>query len=308
MRITMTQQTIQIPENLDGKRLDAAMAEMLEMTRNAAQKLTEAGAVTLEGKAPEKKTAVRMGQTLCVCLPDPVPPEPVPQDIPLDIVYEDTELLVVNKPSGMVVHPAAGHTDGTLVNALLYHCGDTLPGINGVTRPGLVHRIDRDTSGLLVIAKTEPAMLALSSELSEHHMERVYECVVRGMPDDCGTVNVPIGRHPTDRKKMAVCTRGGKEAVTHYKVLERFAGYAYVECRLETGRTHQIRVHMAHIGHPIVGDPVYNSHKDGFSLNGQALHAKTLAFRHPKTGELLKFTSELPEEFQNLLTKLRSRV
>jgi len=304
----MTETIIRIPENLDGKRLDAAMAELLEMTRNSAQKLIEAQGVSLDGKTPEKKTAVKTGQTLCVQLPDPVPPEPVPQDIPLDIVYEDSELLVVNKPSGMVVHPAAGHTDGTLVNALLYHCGDTLPGINGVTRPGLVHRIDRDTSGLLVIAKTEPAMLALSSELSEHHMERVYECVVRGNPDDSGTVDVPIGRHPTDRKKMAVCTRGGKEAVTHYQVLERFSGYAYVECRLETGRTHQIRVHMAHIGHPIVGDPVYNPHKDGFSLNGQALHAKTLAFKHPKTGELLKFTSELPEEFQNLLTKLRSRV
>ncbi|MEA4824286.1 MAG: RluA family pseudouridine synthase [Clostridiaceae bacterium] len=297
-----------IPDALDGARADVALSALGEMTRSAAQKLIETGLVFADGKLLQKSAKVCAGTTLTAEIPKPKPAEPVPQNIPLDIVYEDGDVLVVNKPAGLVVHPAAGHEDGTLVNALLYHCGDSLAGINGVLRPGIVHRIDRDTSGLLVVAKNDAAMEALARELAAHHTERVYECVVRGHPDDEGTVNAPVGRHPTDRKKMAVNEKNGKPAVTHYRVLETFPGYAYIECRLETGRTHQIRVHMAHIGHPIVGDPVYNPGGESFGLAGQCLHAKTLCFQHPKTGKMLKITSELPEEFQNLLTKLRGRV
>ena len=297
-----------IPESLDGARADVVLSALGEMTRSAAQKLLDAGTVCADGKTAAKSAKLRAGTALSAEIPEPAPAEPVPQDIPLDIVYEDGDVLVVNKPAGLVVHPAAGHEDGTLVNALLYHCGDTLGGINGVLRPGIVHRIDRDTSGLLVVAKNDAAMESLARELAAHHTERVYECIVRGCPDDEGMVDAPVGRHPTDRKKMAVNYKNGKPAVTHYRVLERFAGYSYVECRLETGRTHQIRVHMAHIGHPIVGDPVYNPGGESFGLTGQCLHAKTLCFRHPKTGEMLKFTSELPETFRKLLTKLRGRV
>ena len=300
--------TWRVPEELDGARADAALAQLGEMSRNAAQRLLEDGRVTADGKTLSKSEKLRAGQEITAELPDPVPAEPVAQDIPLDIVYEDDDLLVVNKPAGMVVHPAAGHDDGTLVNALLHHCGDSLGGINGVLRPGIVHRIDRDTTGLLAVAKTDAAMESLAAELAAHHTERVYECIVRGHPDEAGTVDAPIGRHPKDRKRMAVNARDGKRAVTHYRVLEYFPGYAYVECRLETGRTHQIRVHMAHIGHPIVGDPVYGGGGESFGLSGQCLHAKTLCFRHPKTGETLKFTAELPEDFRKLLTKLRARV
>ena len=297
-----------IPEHLDGARADVALSALGGMTRSAAQKLLDAGSVAQDGRTLAKSARVRAGAELAALLPEPVPAEPVPQDIALDIVYEDDDVLVVNKPAGMVVHPAAGHADGTLVNALLHHCGASLAGINGVLRPGIVHRIDRDTTGLLVVAKNDAAMEKLAAELAAHHTERVYECVVRGHPDESGTVDAPVGRHPADRKRMAVNTRNGKPAVTHYRVLEYFPGYAHVECRLETGRTHQIRVHMAHIGHPIVGDPVYNARGERFGLEGQCLHAKTLCFRHPKTGETLKFTSELPEKFQTLLTKLRARV
>ncbi len=297
-----------IPETLDGARADVALAELGDMTRSSAQKLLDAGAVTQDGRVIAKNTRVRAGASLEAVIPEPVAAAPQPQDIPLDIVYEDGDVLVVNKPAGMVVHPAPGHADGTLVNALLYHCGDSLAGINGVMRPGIVHRIDRDTTGLLVIAKNDAAMEKLAEELAAHHTERVYECIVRGHPEPEGTIDAPIGRHPTDRQRMAVNARNGKPARTHYRVLEYFPGYAYVECRLETGRTHQIRVHMAHIGHPIVGDPVYNPHGESFGLSGQCLHAKTLCFRHPKSGETLKFTSQLPESFQMLLTKLRARV
>ncbi len=300
--------TCTVPEALDGARADAALAGLAGMSRNAAQKLLEDGAVTADGKVLSKSAKLRAGQTLDFELPPPVPAEPIPQDIPLEILYEDDDLLVVNKPAGMVVHPAAGHDDGTLVNALLHHCGDSLGGINGVLRPGIVHRIDRDTTGLLVVAKNDAAMEALAAELAAHHTERIYECIVRGHPDETGTVDAPIGRHPKDRKRMAVNAKDGKPAVTYYRVLEYFPGYAYVECRLETGRTHQIRVHMAHIGHPIVGDPVYNPGGESFGLTGQCLHAKTLCFAHPKTGETLKFTAELPETFEKLLTKLRARV
>ncbi len=297
-----------VPESLDGARADAALAALADISRNAAQRLLEEGRVSADGKPVAKSAKLCAGQALDFELPPPVPAEPVPQDIPLDIVYEDDDLLVVNKPAGMVVHPAAGHDDGTLVNALLHHCGDSLGGVGGVLRPGIVHRIDRDTTGLLVVAKNDAAMEALAAELAAHHTERVYECIVRGHPDETGTVDAPIGRHPRDRKRMAVNRRDGKPAVTHYRVLEYFPGYSFVECRLETGRTHQIRVHMAHIGHPIVGDPLYNPGGETFGLTGQCLHAKTLCFRHPKTGETLKFTAELPETFQRLLTKLRARV
>ncbi len=297
-----------VPEELDGARADAALAALGEMSRSAAQKLLEDGRVTADGKPAAKSAKLRAGQTLTFTLPAPVPAEPEPQDIPLDIVYEDDDLLVFNKPAGMVVHPAAGHDDGTLVNALLHHCGDSLGGIGGVLRPGIVHRIDRDTTGLLVVAKNDAAMEALAAQLAAHHTERVYECVVRGHPAESGTVDAPIGRHPKDRKRMAVNYKDGKPAVTHYRVLEYFPGYAYVECRLETGRTHQIRVHMAHIGHPVVGDPVYGGGGETFGLTGQCLHAKTLCFTHPKTGETLKFSAELPEDFRKLLTKLRARV
>ena len=297
-----------VPEPLDGARADAALAALADISRSAAQRLLEEGRVSADGKPVAKSAKLRAGQALDFELPPPVPAEPVPQDIPLDIVYEDDDLLVVNKPAGMVVHPAAGHDDGTLVNALLHHCGDSLGGVGGVLRPGIVHRIDRDTTGLLVVAKNDAAMESLAAELAAHHMERVYECIVRGHPDETGTLDAPIGRHPKDRKRMAVNRKDGKPAVTHYRVLEYFPGYSFVECRLETGRTHQIRVHMAHIGHPIVGDPVYNPGGESFGLTGQCLHAKTLCFRHPKTGETLKFTAELPETFRSLLTKLRARV
>lgn len=302
-----------VPASLDGARADVAAAELLNITRSAAQKLLDDGRVTLDGKPLKKSERVTAGGELCADLPEPVNAEPVPQDIPLDIVYEDDDLLVINKPAGLVVHPAAGHADGTLVNALLHHCGDSLAGIGGVARPGIVHRIDRDTTGLLVVAKNDAAMGSLQEQLAARHMERVYVCVVYGQPVDAGVVDAPIGRHPVDRKKMAVNVREGRPAVTHYRVLERYPGSsshpgcAYVECRLETGRTHQIRVHMASIGHPVVGDPVYCPYRTIAYAPGQCLHAMTLAFVHPRTGELLRFSSDPPETFRELLRKLRAR-
>ena len=237
------------------------------------------------------------------------PPEVLdvkPQNIPLDIVYEDQDLLVVNKPKGMVVHPAAGNPDGTLVNALLFHCGDSLSGINGVIRPGIVHRIDKDTSGLLIVAKNDRAHQSLAEQIAVHSFTRIYNAVVYGIvKEEEGTVSAPIGRHPTDRKRMAVLSSGGREAVTHYRVLERFPGFTLVECRMETGRTHQIRVHMAHIGHPVAGDPVYGPKKCITELQGQCLHARVIGFIHPATGEYLEFDSGLPPYFERFLEKLR---
>ena len=288
-----------------GKRLDAWLAEQTELTRSAAQKLVEAGRVTADGKPLAKNTRLTGRETVSVRLPEPEAVDLVPQDIPLDVVYEDDDVIVVNKPKGLVVHPAPGHPDGTLVNALLYHCGSSLSGINGELRPGIVHRIDRDTSGLIIAAKNDFAHVRLAAQLQDHTLARTYRCIVMGnLREDAGTVNAPIGRCPADRKKMAVVA-GGRNAVTHWMVLERYPGAAYVECRLETGRTHQIRVHMAYIGHPILGDTVYGNRKSVPGLRGQCLHAVGLKFIHPRTGEPVQLTCPLPEEFERQLEKYR---
>ncbi len=290
----------------DGLRLDAAIAAAVEgLSRSAAQKLCEEGRVTLQGKPLSKKEKLSAGTEIDIDLPEPEPLEAQPEDIPLDIVYEDSEVIVLNKPVGMVVHPAPGHSSGTVVNALLYHCAGELSGINGVVRPGIVHRIDKDTSGLFIAAKTDRAHLSLAAQLQDHSLYRLYNgIVVGGLREDEGTVNAPMDRNPKDRKKMAVVT-GGREAVTHYKVLERLAGYTYAAFRLETGRTHQIRVHMAHLGHPLLGDRVYGSPKGYPGLAGQCLHAKELSFVHPATGERVTVKSELPPYFTTILEKLR---
>ena len=288
-----------------GKRLDAWLAERTELTRSAVQKLAEDGRVMAGGKPLTKNTRLTGTEAVSLLLPEPEAVEIVPQDIPLDVVYEDDDVIVVNKPKGLVVHPAPGHPDGTLVNALLYHCGDSLSGINGELRPGIVHRIDRDTSGLIIAAKNDFAHVRLAAQLQDHTLARTYRCIVTGnLREDAGTVNAPIGRCPADRKKMAVVA-GGRNAVTHWQVLERYPGAAYVECRLETGRTHQIRVHMACIGHPILGDTVYGSKKPVPGLNGQCLHAVGLRFLHPRTGVPVELTCPLPEEFQRQLEKYR---
>ena len=289
-----------------GQRADQFLAAALpQLTRSAAQRLLEEGAVTLDGRPVKKNYKTAPGDELVVILPDPAPVDILPQDIPLDVVYEDDDVIAVNKPVGLVVHPAAGHPDGTLVNALLYHCGNSLSGINGALRPGIVHRIDRDTSGLIIAAKNDSAHLALVAQLQDHSLYREYEAVCVGnLKQDQGTVNAPIARHPTDRKKMAVNFLQGREAVTHWTVLERFPGYTHIQCRLETGRTHQIRVHMAHTGHPLLGDVVYGSKKPWPGLAGQCLHARRLSFLHPRTGERLTLECPLPPWFQEVLTKL----
>lgn len=285
-------------------RLDKFIADNSEISRSFAAKLAEDGCVAVNGRTVDKKTKLRPGDTVSVSVPAPEELEAIPQDIPLDIVYEDDSVIVVNKPQGMVVHPAAGNRDGTLVNGLLYHC--SLSSINGVIRPGIVHRIDKDTSGLLVVAKTNAAHERLSEQLKEHKALRRYYCIVNGnIKEDSGTIEKPIGRHPSDRKKMAVIA-GGREAVTHYEVVERFGQYTLVCCILETGRTHQIRVHMASIGHPIVGDRVYGIKKEKFKTNGQLLHAAAIGFKHPVTGELMEFRSELPDYFTDILERLRN--
>ena len=289
-----------------GQRADQFLAAALpQLTRSAAQKLLEEGAVTLNGRPVKKNYKTAPEDELVVVLPDPAPVDILPQDIPLDVVYEDEDVIAVNKPVGLVVHPAAGHPDGTLVNALLYHCGNSLSGINGALRPGIVHRIDRDTSGLIIAAKSDAAHLALAAQLQDHSLYREYEAVCVGnLKQDQGTVNAPIARHPTDRKKMAVNFLQGREAVTHWTVLERFSGYTRIQCRLGTGRTHQIRVHMAHTGHPLLGDVVYGSKKPWPGLAGQCLHARRLSFVHPRTGERLTLECPLPSWFQEVLTKL----
>ena len=291
----------------EGERADALLSRLAPgLTRSAAQKLLERGAATLDGKPVRKNDRPAPGQVVVVRLPDPEPIGLIPQDIPLDVVYEDGDVIVVNKPVGLVVHPAPGHPDGTLVNALLHHCGGSLSGVGGALRPGIVHRIDRDTSGLIIAAKNDAAHQALSAQLQDHTLARTYEAVVTGnLREDRGTVDAPIGRHHTDRKRMAVTDRGGKRAVTHWEVIERFPGLTYVRCRLETGRTHQIRVHMAHMGHPVYGDTVYGAKKPVPGLTGQCLHAAGLRFVHPRTGETVEATCPLNEEFQVLLRKLR---
>ena len=290
-----------------GQRADSLLARRLEgLTRSAAARLLEEGRVTDRGRPAAKNLRVQPGQVLEVQLPEPEEPEARPQNIPLDVVYEDRDVIVVNKPTGMVVHPAPGHPDGTLVNALLYHCGESLSGIGGQKRPGIVHRIDRDTSGLIIAAKNDFAHVKLAEQLQDHTLARTYRCIVAGnLREDTGTVNAPIGRCPADRKKMAVVA-GGRNAVTHWTVLERYPGVNYVECRLETGRTHQIRVHMAYIGHPILGDTVYGNKKPVPGLQGQCLHAVGLKFIHPRTGELVELTCGLPEEFEKQLKKYRN--
>ncbi|MCI9671943.1 MAG: RluA family pseudouridine synthase [Lawsonibacter sp.] len=289
-----------------GERADALLARLVpDLTRSAAQKLLERGAVTLNGRPVRKNDRPAPGDVLEVVLPDPEPIDVRPQDIPLDVVYEDGDVIVVNKPVGLVVHPAPGHPDGTLVNALLYHCGTSLSGINGELRPGIVHRIDRDTSGLIIAAKNDRAHLALAAQLQDHSLARTYEAVaVGGLREDSGTVDAPIGRHPVDRKKMAIDRKNGREAVTHWTVLARYPGYTHVECRLETGRTHQIRVHLASIGHPLLGDTVYGAKKPVPGLAGQCLHARRLRFVHPSTGEPVELECPLPEWFQDILRKI----
>ena len=293
-------------EESKNQRLDAFLASSLDgLTRSQATRLIESGEVAVNGRAVSKSYKLAGGEDIAVTLPEPEPVEAVPQDIPLDVVYEDADVIVVNKPSGMVVHPAPGHPDGTLVNALLYHCAGTLSGIGGALRPGIVHRIDRDTSGLIIAAKNDAAHQYLSAQLADHTLARTYECIVVGaLREDRGTVDAPIARHPTDRKRMAVVA-SGREAVTHWEVIARYPGYTHVRCRLETGRTHQIRVHMAYIGHPILGDTVYGAKKEVAGLTGQCLHAVGLRFLHPRTHEVMELSCPLPDEFTRMLQKIR---
>ena len=294
------------PESV-GLRLDRWLAEQCpDLSRSQLQNLIEAGSVTCNGSPLNKKDKLKAGQMILLTLPDPQPIEAQPQNIPLDIVYEDDSLLVVNKPKGMVVHPAPGNPDGTMVNALLWHCAGRLSGIGGAIRPGIVHRIDKDTSGLLVVAKTDAAHQALTEQMSVHSIHRVYHAVVYGnLKEDTGFVEAPIGRDPKDRKKMAVTQQNSKYAYTSWQVLERFGNFTYIACKLKTGRTHQIRVHMASIGHPLAGDAVYGPKNCIRSLNGQCLHAKELGFVHPATGEWMQFDSSLPDWFQDYLNRLR---
>ena len=301
----MEKALLRTTESEKGMRLDAYLASALdELTRSAAAKLISDGQVTVDGRTAGKSLKLSGDETVEVTLPEPEAIDAVAQDIPLDVVYEDSDVIVVNKPAGLVVHPAPGHPDGTLVNALLYHCGDSLSGIGGALRPGIVHRIDRDTSGLIIAAKNDAAHQALTAQLSDHTLGRTYECIVTGnLREDRGTVDAPIARHPTDRKKMAVVA-GGRNAVTHWEVIAHYPGYTYVRCRLETGRTHQIRVHMAYIGHPILGDTVYGNKKSVPGLTGQCLHAVGLQFLHPRTGELVQLSCPLPEEFTGMLRKI----
>lgn len=291
---------------VSGIRIDKFVSDCdCGVSRTAAVALIEEENVTVNNKAVNKKYKLSIGDEVKILIPDPVPYEAKAEDIPLDIVYEDDYLLVVNKSKGMVVHPAPGNYEGTLVNALLYHCGDSLSGINGVMRPGIVHRIDKDTSGLLIVAKNDFAHSGLAEQIKVHSFTREYETIVYGnLKDDEGTVDAPIGRNPNDRKKMCVTEKNSKNAVTHYSVINRYKGYTHVKCRLETGRTHQIRVHMAYLGHPVSGDLVYGVKNEKVDFEGQCLHARKIGFIHPHTKEYLEFTSELPEYFKKYLVKL----
>ena len=290
-----------------GERIDKFLGENLDdLSRSYIQKLLKEEQVLVNGRVIKANYKTQSGDYIEFHIPDPEVLDILPENIPLDILYEDDYVLVVNKPKDMVVHPSAGHTSGTLVNAVMAHCGEHLSGINGVLRPGIVHRIDKDTTGALLICKDDAVHRDLAEQLKEHSIKRRYRAVVQGnLKEDEGTVNAPVGRHPTDRKKMAINHKNGKEAITHYKVLERFGQATYIECRLETGRTHQIRVHMASLGHPLLGDTVYGSSKNPYHLQGQALHAMILGFVHPITGEYLEFEAPLPEYFSKLLEKLR---
>lgn len=306
----MGKEILTVPADRAGERVDVLLSRSIEtLTRSAAARLLEEGAVFLDGKPVRKNYKTAAGDTFEVTLPEPEPVEAVPQDIPLDVIYEDDDVIVVNKPVGMVVHPAAGHPDGTLVNALLYHCGTSLSGINGSLRPGIVHRIDRDTSGLIIAAKNDLAHQCLAEQLQDHSLYREYEALCVGnLKEESGTVNAPIGRHPVDRKRMAVDRKNGREAVTHWTVLGRYPGYTHIQCRLETGRTHQIRVHMASLGHPLLGDVVYGARKPVPGLAGQCLHARRLSFVHPRSRERVTVECPLPDWFIQVLTKLSRMV
>lgn len=291
--------------DIPNERLDAFLSRMGNMTRSAAQKLLEEGQVRRNGKPGKKNDRLAPGDRIDYEIPEAKPVDIAPTEMPLDIVYEDEDLLVINKPKGLVVHPAAGHQDDTLVNGLLYALGDDLSGINGELRPGIVHRIDKDTSGLLAVAKNDYAHTMLASQLKDHTMARTYETIVCGsFREDSGTVDAPIGRHPTDRKKMCVTERNSKPAVTHWEVVRRYRGYTHIRCHLETGRTHQIRVHMAHIGHPILGDMVYGHKKCELGQSSQCLHAGALCFRHPKDGRPVMVFAPLPDYFREVMEKL----
>lgn len=308
--------TLTVKGEDSGKRLDTYLAEKTELSRSAAAKLIDSGDVTVNGQRVEKKYQINDGDGITVVIPEAEEYEAQPENIPLDVVYEDSDIIVINKPSGMVVHPAPGNYTGTLVNALLYHCKDSLSGIGGVMRPGIVHRIDKDTSGLLVVAKNDAAHRALSEELGYHGIEREYHALVRGgFKEESGTVDLPIGRHPIDRKKMAVIKNGdgAREAITHYEVIRQYGQITHLKLRLETGRTHQIRVHMSHLGHALLGDEVYASTKTLFEkqhaplFDGQALHAKRLSLTHPKTGERMTFECELPSNFKKIIDILENQ-
>lgn len=309
--------TSTVTRETEGVRLDIFAAAETGLSRSSAAKLVCDGHCSVNGKTATKKHKLKNGDTVIFTVPPPTCTDAQPQDISLDIVYEDSDIIVINKPTGMVVHPAAGNPDGTLVNALLHHCGESLSGIGGVTRPGIVHRIDKDTSGLIAVAKNDAAHLSLSEQLKTHSMRRIYLAIIKGgLGDDCGTVDAPIGRCPSDRKKMAVVLdleKTARNAVTHWRVLERFSGFSLIQCELETGRTHQIRVHMAYIGHPLLGDAVYGRGVTDFEkenrklINGQCLHAGRLILTHPRTGELMTFDAPPPKELLLLLNKLRSR-
>ena len=304
----MSQISLQADETYMDERLDKFLSAMLpDQSRSYLQKIIKDGKVLVNGEPKKSSYRLEDGDEVTVDLPELKSPDIEPENIPLDILYEDDSILMVNKPKGMVVHPSAGHYTGTLVNAVLWHCQGQLSGINGVSRPGIVHRIDKDTTGVLVVCKNDAAHNAVAAQLKEHSITRKYRAIVHGViKEDEGTVDAPIGRHPTERKKMASGVKNGKRAVTHYRVLERFQGYTYVECQLETGRTHQIRVHMASIHHPLLGDTVYGPAKDSHHLEGQTLHAMVLGLIHPVTGEYLEVEAPLPEYFENLLKKFRA--
>ena len=298
-----------IDRNTEGQRIDRYLSDELEdRSRSYIQKIMKEGYVKVNQKPVKSNYRLSFGDSVEVTLPEAKEPDIVPENIPLDILYEDQDIIMINKPKQMVVHPAPGHYSGTLVNALMYHCGDELSGINRCMRPGIVHRIDMDTTGSLVVCKNDKAHQSLSEQLKVHSIRRIYVAIVHGnIKEDSGTVNAPIGRHPTDRKKMSTHCKNGRDAVTHYKVLERFGDYTYIQCELETGRTHQIRVHMASIGHPLVGDEVYGPKKCPFKgLQGQTLHARTLGIIHPTTGKYLEVNAPLPEYFIELLDRLRN--
>lgn len=303
----MNEIVMEITPEMEGERIDKCISNYLEsLSRSYIQKIIKDGKAYVNDAVVKANYKVKVDDKVQFEIPDCEEPDIPPQDIPLDILYEDKDILIVNKPKDMVVHPAPGHYEGTLVNAIMFHCKDELSGINGVLRPGIVHRIDKDTTGSIIICKNDESHRKIARQLKEHSITRKYRAIVYGrIMEEEGTVNAPIGRHPTDRKKMAINEKNGKPAVTHYKVLERFDKYTYIECQLETGRTHQIRVHMTSIGHPLLGDEVYGNAKCPFKLEGQTLHAMTIGFIHPTTGEYVEYEAPLPEYFEHLLQILR---